>query len=364
MIKFIIFMNILVTFSLHGMKRSADETFNNESNEQIYFPLEQLPTELLIAITEQSMPEHSPEVDRLLAQIRMLASFRTISKTLHNLLPFNIFHTTFKRYSPKTFEAPEILWNIVGANANFIAHDTAILWLKTLLHSGANPNAQWQIIRKSLFLTQYFEGHTLLGIATRCGSTTCMRVLIDAGANPSTLNGSCPPLFFVHNNEQLDILLQAGADINQTDNKGKTALHSAASYFNGMKITEKLLHAGALVNTRDHNQNTPLHYASCAGVAASIQILLNAGANPKIPNHNGDTPLHVAAKLYRRGVVMTLLQAGVQKNILNNNNQTPVQVALAKEAFWEIMSQGVAEANKLSTLIDTWPQEEKNNEED
>ncbi|PWY62289.1 ankyrin [Aspergillus eucalypticola CBS 122712] len=85
--------------------------------------------------------------------------------------------------------------------------------------------------------------------------------------NARLLNGSLP----IHSAasrgtpENLGVLLDAGADINATDDKGRTALHWAADSGNWETI-EALLNRGALANVKsqDEGVNTPVDMACLA----------------------------------------------------------------------------------------------------
>lgn len=74
--------------------------------------------------------------------------------------------------------------------------------------------------------------------------------------------------------EALKELLQGGADKDEKDDEGRTALHFACGY-GELACAEELIKAGANVNAKDGNDNTPLHYAAGYGQAEAIQLLLD-----------------------------------------------------------------------------------------
>lgn len=74
--------------------------------------------------------------------------------------------------------------------------------------------------------------------------------------------------------ELLKELLQGGADKDEKDDEGRTALHFACGY-GEIACSEELIKAGADVDARDGNDNTPLHYAAGYGQAEAIKLLLN-----------------------------------------------------------------------------------------
>ena len=68
-------------------------------------------------------------------------------------------------------------------------------------------------------------------------------------------------------------LLKAGADKDEADEEGRTALHFAAGY-GEIKCAEALLEAGAAVDAADNNSNTALHYAAGYGQDDGVALLL------------------------------------------------------------------------------------------
>ncbi len=89
--------------------------------------------------------------------------------------------------------------------------------------------------------------------------------------------------------------LQAGANPNMRDVKGRTSLHFMA----GLGLAPAcvlLIHFGAEVDATDELGLTPLHMASGYANAQSVRVLLAAGADETRPGDQG-TPLEVVAKL-------------------------------------------------------------------
>lgn len=74
--------------------------------------------------------------------------------------------------------------------------------------------------------------------------------------------------------EALKELLQGGANKDEKDDEGRTALHFACGY-GEIACARELIKAGADVDAKDGNDNTPLHYAAGYGQAEAIQLLLD-----------------------------------------------------------------------------------------
>ncbi|MCY4573679.1 MAG: ankyrin repeat domain-containing protein, partial [Gemmatimonadetes bacterium] len=120
--------------------------------------------------------------------------------------------------------------------------------------------------------------------------------------------------------EILTMFLQAGVDVNGRQAAfGSTPLHAIASA--GLSwgtgagtaaFAKALLEAGAEVNARDNRGRTPIHAAVGSrrqGIGDSlVVVLLEAGADVNARSESGATPLHLA--LNHPDVVATLLEFG------------------------------------------------------
>lgn len=128
----------------------------------------------------------------------------------------------------------------------------------------------------------------------------------------------------------IDLLLEAGCDVNAQNLEGLTATHFGA--FSGIKAlgrlvsvsgadldrktraggatpliwavvhgqvwaTTTLLRAGADVNAQDSHGSTALHAASQEGLPGTITLLIAAGADLSLRDRNGWTALHTAANV-------------------------------------------------------------------
>ena len=73
--------------------------------------------------------------------------------------------------------------------------------------------------------------------------------------------------------EALKELLKGGANKDEQDEEGRTALHFACGY-GELACAEVLLEAKASVDLVDNNKNTALHYAAGYGQAEAVRMLL------------------------------------------------------------------------------------------
>jgi len=123
-----------------------------------------------------------------------------------------------------------------------------------------------------------------------------------------------------------NLIINAAADVNITDQKGNTPLHFAAA--RGDRYTAKvLIKAGAKIDAKEIRGYTPLHVAAKMGKLGTASLLLDAKANINARTDDKDTPLHMAAAYSRINVIRLLLDKGANKNIKNTSGQTPFQEA-------------------------------------
>ncbi|KAG4068100.1 hypothetical protein HA402_001525 [Bradysia odoriphaga] len=104
-------------------------------------------------------------------------------------------------------------------------------------------------------------------------------------------------------------LLKEGANINATDEDGKTALMKASN--NGRYETVKfLIENGADVNATDTNGKTPIMFASAFDNSKIIKLLVDNGANINATDNSGWSALIYAAYDGRGRAVRALLRKG------------------------------------------------------
>ncbi len=114
----------------------------------------------------------------------------------------------------------------------------------------------------------------------------------------------------------LNAFIAADVDVNVSDPRGWTPLHSAARYNSNTEILALLLDAGATVNAKDRAGDTPLHWAAAENINAKIiTTLLEAGADVNAVDRYGWLPIHTAADSNANpDVIQALLSAGAKRN--------------------------------------------------
>lgn len=150
------------------------------------------------------------------------------------------------------------------------------------------------------------------------------------------------------------LLLDKGADVNETALLGKTPLHLAVESRN-LALVQLLLSHGADVNTNGPRYpgtlfagSTPLNCAMRNEINTTFygmaRLLIGRGADLTKTDERGNTPLHIAAgqsgnnslqpmyalqKIYMR--VKLLLEHGASVNMANSYGITPLQIASRRE---------------------------------
>ena len=122
-------------------------------------------------------------------------------------------------------------------------------------------------------------------------------------------------------------LLAEGANIETTDQQGRTVL-DVATAFGQTDVVKMLLTAGANVNAGIGNRETALHIAAASGKTDIVKALLAVGARVDIADQDGNDPLHIAVANPTNGqIVKELLNAGARVDVANNDGMQPIHLA-------------------------------------
>ncbi|OME90667.1 ankyrin repeat domain-containing protein [Paenibacillus lautus] len=130
------------------------------------------------------------------------------------------------------------------------------------------------------------------------------------------------------NTEQVRQLLQSGANINATDEQGRTAV-MAATYHNHVGTVEALIQAGADINIRDKQLNNVFLYAGAEGMVEIMRLAIEADADVTLTNRFGGTALIPASDRGHVEIVQELLtRTDIDVNHINNLNWTALLEAV------------------------------------
>ena len=156
-----------------------------------------------------------------------------------------------------------------------------------------------------------------LVVAGRIGDLCCLDILLQAGADVNAKNskGYTAIHYASERNYEdcLNVLLASGADVNVVNNTGSTPLHLAAYYRGDVTLTRVLLRAGADVNAQDEKTFTALHYAIIRNHSECESVLRSAGARV---NYVSEAPEETDLSL------MHLCREAVRSRLMLVNEQT------------------------------------------
>jgi len=89
------------------------------------------------------------------------------------------------------------------------------------------------------------------------------------------------------------------------------------------------LQAGANPNILDPKGRTPLHFMAGVGLAPACVLLIHYGAQVDIRDNDGLTPMHMAAGYANAQTLKVLVQAGADTDLVADNQGKPVDVVMA-----------------------------------
>jgi len=177
------------------------------------------------------------------------------------------------------------------------------------------------------------NGGTALHWAARWGGRLeSVELLVEAGADINardSASGSTPLTVAAAENHvpTMETLVAAGADLEARQREGKTALAVAAQNRRA-RATEVLLKAGANVDGVDKEGNTALHHAVYRGALDVVQALVEAGAAVDLPDNGGRTALQDAAVMGFPRVAEYLIHAGATVDARDHQGKTPLHYAV------------------------------------
>ncbi|CCW35962.1 WD40 repeat-containing protein [Chthonomonas calidirosea] len=134
--------------------------------------------------------------------------------------------------------------------------------------------------------------------------------------------------------ETVALLLALGASVHETEPEMERTALLLASAGGHIRTIDLLLDAGAEANESDRFGKTALYLAAEGGHVEALRRLLRARANPNFADCNGQTPLHVAASRGCELSVFLLLEAGAMDDLMDNQGKTPLELAQANR-HWD-----------------------------
>ncbi|KAF5721860.1 ankyrin repeat PH SEC7 domain-containing protein [Fusarium mundagurra] len=179
-------------------------------------------------------------------------------------------------------------------------------------------------------------GESPLVFAAKRNQFRSIEVLISAGAdvNQQSYHGWTPLMAAVEaeNIESVKMLLKSKPDVNLCNLEGTTALHRASRKANP-EVISLLLAAGASAKQRNAFSDTPFHWmaqsenTSYQDIEAAIEMLLVAGSDLEARDKKGDTPFLQSIDFDNLEVTRGLVNAGCSVNASNYHSRSVLHLA-------------------------------------
>lgn len=168
---------------------------------------------------------------------------------------------------------------------------------------------------------------TPLMYAAAHGSMDAMQILVDAGADVNAKNAfDCTALMWAADDfNKARLLVQKGANVNARSKQGRTPLLIAAAHDGNSSTVKLLIEKGADISSADETKSTPLLEAANANDSESVLLLIRKGADVKARNLRGDNALMIAASCGNLEVMKVLLAKGVDVNLVDAAEGTRVK---------------------------------------
>ena len=160
----------------------------------------------------------------------------------------------------------------------------------------------------------------------------CFRKLFDHDADVNKANRNNVTALMIAclkgNVDAVDVLLNAGADVNFADVNGDTCFMYAITGDCRKEILQTIIDHGADVDATDRHNVTLLVKACHKGNIGAINVLLNAGADPNAASADSETCLiYATSRCFCKEVLWAMIDHGANVNATNKNNETALMIA-------------------------------------
>jgi len=165
-------------------------------------------------------------------------------------------------------------------------------------------------------------GVNAISYAIASHSHEMVNLLLSAGAtlNNVTRQGRTP-LMYLNDGATAEFaraLISAGADVNGSAENGETVLMAAAASCK-IEVFKELVAAGAKLDAKDENGNTILMRAAENEDPGIARLLIEAGVSLDARNKDGESALTFAARSGKGAILKTLINAGATINLTSSD---------------------------------------------
>ena len=205
------------------------------------------------------------------------------------------------------------------------------------------------------------NGDTCLIVASSEGHTETVRYLVGLGlvdvdqvGTNWRVNTALHKAVRHNKADVVQVLIDAGADIEKKDSEGRTPL-LLACLVGSLDIVKMLVQAGADLGVTDFHGDTCLIAASSEGHWETVRYLVGLGQVDvdQVGGQDATTALHEAIKLYHTNVVQVLIDAGADIEKKDSQGRTPLLLACEEGYAVKMLVQAGAELRVTDTNGDT-----------
>ena len=174
------------------------------------------------------------------------------------------------------------------------------------------------------------EGRTPLSWAAECGNASALKTLLRAGAAVSSKSiiGMTPLHYAAKapNPSCLSLLLESGAPVTAKNKWDQSALNMATYFQNDASYIDPLLDHGADINERDCRGTTALGNSLYMNHHRAARCLIRRGANITSQQVSGFTGLNDSIETNSHECTALLFESGVNLSLRDLNNETALHI--------------------------------------
>jgi hypothetical protein len=193
------------------------------------------------------------------------------------------------------------------------------------------------------------SGNTLLHKAVQYKQKEIVRTLLDKGANVYAKNNKGEyPIYYLNDRDITEMILNAGFDINQRNDKKQTLLHLAT----GSSLLEYIIEKNPRnLNVDDQDGNMPIHQAVLHNNLENVKILVKHKPLIVVRNKENQTPLELAVYAHEKyghnnaDIIAFLTQAQI-------DNKVYLPLEQGEECAICLEEMGLSEPNCVVRSID------------
>lgn len=174
-------------------------------------------------------------------------------------------------------------------------------------------------------------------LAVSSNDLDSVKTFLQQGLSPDadTDGAGLTPLMLAESGEMVKLLLEAGANVKKTDNRGWNCLHHAATRNGTVIAARMLIRAGAEHSKRNDDGDTPALLTRLLFIEKIapewgknyLTLLVNSGANIDATDTQGMTLLHYAATSDCLELAEVCLMLGADPDLMTSYGKAPRQLA-------------------------------------